>query len=89
MAALVALAACGGGGSGSTIGSGTSTYAVLAADTLNFELNRALGISPSLPGAGSADYGGSMVVADDLYNIAGVYINGTVVVDGDPISPSG
>jgi hypothetical protein len=81
--ALVALTACGGGGAGSTIGSGTSSYAVLAADSLNFNLTRALGPSASLPGSGSATYGGSMVVADDLYGGPVTFINGDVFLVED------
>lgn len=86
--ALIALSAC-GGGAGGGLGGGNATYAVLAADYLNFDLNRALGVSPSLPAAGSANYGGSMVVAEDLYGGAGTYINGDVLVDDADYAASG
>ncbi|MGI9394884.1 MAG: hypothetical protein ACR2OY_09580 [Boseongicola sp.] len=86
--AFIALAAC-SGGAGGGLGGGNATYAVLAADYLNFDLNRALGVSPSLPGAGSASYGGSMVVAEDLYGGNGVYINGDVLIDDADYAASG
>ncbi len=89
------LAACGGGAGGvivfppTTLGDGTASYAELQDDLLNFDAYRANGESPSLPDSGNATYGGTMVVADDLYNGGGQYINGSIIIDGNPISPDG
>ena len=93
--ALVALTACGGGGGGTitfpptTLGGGTASYAQLQNDVLNFNSYRANGVSSSLPSSGSANYGGTMVVADDLYNGSATLINGNIIVDTTPISANG
>ncbi|MGI9388859.1 MAG: hypothetical protein ACR2O1_02280 [Boseongicola sp.] len=89
--ALFALAACGGGSDGPGIGDGDATFGELVADQANFAILEGLGKTPVLPG-GAATYGGSMLIAEDLYNTGAGFrtmVDGTVFGDPDGFSTTG
>jgi len=90
--ALIALSACGGGAGGPGIGDGDATFDELVADQGNFALLEALGKTGILPGAGTATYGGSMLIAEDLYNTGAGFrtmVDGTLFNDPDGFSTTG
>lgn len=87
--ALVGLTACGGGGGGgggttvppSNLGDMTGSYGELANEFPNIQIYFDAGLPSSLPGGNNVEYGGSMLIAEDLYNGNSTYINGTTLID--------